>query len=56
MSAYLLDEVVPDYETLRNIEERHKRNLHKRAITLPYIRVKTRAWHENSDKEPDIWF
>ena len=56
LDAYLLDEVVPDYETLRNIEERHERNLHKRAIALPYIRAKTRAWHENSTKEPDIWF
>jgi NAD+ synthase len=56
LDAYLLDEVVPDYETLRNIEERHERNLHKRAVALPYIRAKTRAWHENSTKEPDIWF
>lgn len=56
LDAYLLDEVVPDYETLRNIEERHERNLHKRAIALPYIRAKTRKWHENSNKEPDIWF
>ena len=56
LDAYLLDEVAPDYETLRNIESRHERNLHKRAIALPYVRAKTRAWHENSDKEPDIWF
>ena len=51
LDAYLLDEVLPDYETLRNIEERHKRNLHKRDINLPYIRQKTRRWHENSGKE-----
>lgn len=56
LDAYLLDEVVPDYDTLRNIEDRHKRNLHKRAVALPHIRVKTRKWHENSTKEPDIWF
>lgn len=56
LDAYLLDEVLPDYKTLRNIEDRHERNLHKRAIALPYIRVKTRKWHENSTKEPDIWF
>lgn len=56
LDAYLLDEVVPEYETLRNIEERHERNLHKRAVALPYIRAKTRTWHENSTKEPDIWF
>lgn len=56
LDAYLLDEVVPEYDILRNIEERHQRNLHKRAVALPYIRVKTRRWHENSTKEPDIWF
>ena len=51
LDAYLLDEVIPDYDTLRNIEERHTRNLHKRDIDLPYIRIKTRAWHENSNKK-----
>lgn len=51
LDAYLLDEVLPDYETLLNIEERHERNLHKRAIAIPYIRAKTRSWHENSN-----WF
>lgn len=51
LDAYLLDEVLPDYETLRKIEERHTRNLHKRDICMPYIRIKTRAWHENSNKE-----
>ena len=56
LDAYLLDEVLPEYETLRKIEERHNRNIHKRDICMPYIRVKTRAWHENSNKEPDIWF
>lgn len=55
LDAYLLDEVVPDYETLRNIQERHDRNDHKRAVALPFIRVKTRRWHENSTKEPDPW-
>lgn len=56
LDAYLLDEVLPDYETLRNIEERHVRNLHKRDICMPYIRIKTRVWHENSTKENDIYF
>lgn len=51
LDAYLLDEVLPDYDTLRKIEERHTRNLHKRDICMPYIRIKTRAWHENSNKE-----
>lgn len=51
LDAYLLDEVIPDYDILRKIEERHDRNLHKRDICMPYIRIKTRAWHENSNKE-----
>lgn len=56
LDAYLLDEVVPEYETLRNIEDRHKRNLHKRDLHIPYIHAKTRKWHENSNKEPEFWF
>jgi NAD+ synthase len=55
LDAYLLDEVIPEYDILRKIEERHDRNVHKRDICMPYIRIKTRAWHENSNKEPDIW-
>ena len=51
LDAYLLDEVIPEYDILRKIEERHTRNLHKRDICMPYIRIKTRAWHENSNKE-----
>jgi NAD+ synthase len=56
LDAYLLDEVIPEYDILRKIEERHDRNIHKRDICIPYIRIKTRAWHENSNKEPNIWF
>ncbi len=51
LDAYLLDEVIPEYDILRKIEERHERNLHKRDICMPYIRIRTRAWHENSNKE-----
>lgn len=51
LDAYLLDEVIPDYDTLRNIEERHNRNRHKYDLHIPYIRIKTRSWHENSTKE-----
>ena len=51
LDAYLLDEVIPEYDILRKIEERHSRNIHKRDICMPYIRIKTRAWHENSNKE-----
>ena len=51
LDAYLLDDIVPDYDILRKIEERHDRNIHKRDICMPYIRIRTRAWHENSNKE-----
>jgi NAD+ synthase len=51
LDAYLLDDVIPEYDILRKIEERHDRNIHKRDICMPYIRIKTRAWHENSNKE-----
>lgn len=51
LDAYLLDDVTPDYDILRNIEERHQRNRHKYDIHIPYIRIKTRSWHENSTKE-----
>jgi len=51
LDAYLLDEILPDYDTLRKIEERHTRNLHKSDVCIRYIRAKTRRWHENSNKE-----
>lgn len=46
LDAYLLDNVTPDYETLRNIEERHKKNLHKETVHMPYIRNLTRRWND----------
>ncbi len=50
LDAYLLDEVIPDCDILHKIEIRHARNLHKRDIVMPYIHIKTRNWHENSNK------
>lgn len=44
LDNYLLDGLVPDYETLRNIEERHNRNKHKDDVRIPYIREATRCW------------
>lgn len=44
LDAYLLDFVCPNYDTLRNIEERHKRNEHKKNINIPYIHENTRHW------------
>lgn len=49
LDAYLLDDVMPDYETLRNIEERHKRNRHKTDIHIPYVGNITRHWNDGSE-------
>lgn len=61
LDAYLLDGVVPDYDTLRNIEQRHQRNKHKDAVNIPRIHEQTRHWtgegrapHLPSDYE-DAW-
>jgi NAD+ synthase len=51
LDAYLLDFVNPDYDTLRNIEERHKRNIHKEDIRIPYIRENTRHWDDPDHKK-----
>lgn len=51
LDAYLLDFVNPDYDTLRNIEERHKRNKHKEDIRMPYIRENTRHWDDPNHKK-----
>ena len=51
LDAYLLDFVNPDYDTLRNIEERHKRNKHKEDIRIPYIRESTRHWDDSDHKK-----
>ena len=50
LDAYLLDHETPDYETLRNIEKRHKRNEHKNCVQLPYIREATRHWNDPNNK------
>ena len=50
LDAYLLDYVNPDYDTLRNIEERHRRNEHKHCVQLPYIRESTRHWDDPNNK------
>ena len=51
LDAYLLDWVDPDYDTLRNIEERHKRNIHKEDIRIPYIHESTRHWDDPKHKK-----
>lgn len=51
LDAYLLDNETPSYETLRLIEERHERNLHKmHMLNIPYIRARTRKWENNTNR------
>ena len=52
LDAYLIDCITPEYEILRNIEERHTRNAHKNAVNIPSIRTVSREWiHDNSPFE-----
>lgn len=50
LDAYLLDHETPDYEILRNIQERHRRNEHKHCVQLPYIHEATRHWDDPNNK------
>ena len=50
LDAYLLDNVNPDYDTLRNIQERHRRNEHKHCVQIPYIYEATRHWDDPNHK------
>lgn len=51
LDDYILDEIIPEYEVLRNIEDRHKRNRHKYDIRIPFIHNKTRKWNDGSETE-----
>lgn len=57
LDAYLLDGDYPTAEVLHNIELRHKRNLHKRVISLPHPRNQTRPYNSNSGfhSEDNVW-
>ena len=55
LDAYLLDKIVPDYETYRKIETAHKNNRHKEAIHLPYPRAKTRHWDDIPYEDMEEW-
>ena len=47
LDAYLIDGEYPDYDTLLKIEERHQRNLHKHAVSLPSIPGPRRQWEKD---------
>lgn len=42
LDAYLIDDVVPDYDVYKKIQTMHNSNTHKECIKLPQPRVKTR--------------
>lgn len=44
LDAYLIDCITPEYAILRNIEERHTRNVHKNAVNIPSIKTVSRQW------------
>lgn len=55
LDAYLIDDIVPEYDTYKKIKEMNERNKHKNVINLPRPNVKTR--HRDGEKwEEDIWF
>ena len=47
IDAYLLEDEMPDAATFHNMNARHKRNLHKRAINLPGPDAKGRKYGDN---------
>ena len=57
LDAYLLNGDYPTAEVLHNIELRHKRNLHKRVISLPHPRNQTRPYTSKSSfySEDNVW-
>ena len=56
LDAYLLNGDYPTAEVLHNIELRHKRNFHKRVISLPHPRNQTRPYNSKSGfHEENVW-
>ena len=57
LDAYLLNGDYPTAEVLHNIELRHKRNLHKKVISLPHPRNQTRPYNSKSGfhGEDNVW-
>lgn len=55
LDAYLLDGIYPDYLTMRNIRERHERNLHKKDINITSIHPHTRHYKDDDIIEENIF-
>ena len=50
LDSMLLDDIIPDYETYRNIMTRHKRNIHKtNCIRLPAPHTLVYRWRATWD-------
>lgn len=43
LDAYLLDGIIPNYDTWRKIQERRNRNIHKDAVRIPYVKKLARS-------------
>ena len=57
LDKLLLDGIVPEYEIYKNIQERHKRNLHKlKAIRLPAPRPKVGRRYHDWEEEGSFTF
>ena len=46
LDTYILDHYAPDYDVLRELQERHRRNIHKRCIDLPHPNPVSRHWND----------
>ena len=55
LDAFLIGDVIPEYDIYKKIKEMHYRNKHKDAINLPKPNVKTK--HKDGEEYKDnIWF
>lgn len=56
LDAYLVDDVVPDYDVYKKIKSMHNSNTHKDCIHLPQPRVKTRhRYGKEYHEEDECW-
>lgn len=55
LDAYLIDRIVPEYETMKKIHDMHKRNKHKECINLPAPIVKTKHLYDRKYKEDNLF-
>lgn len=58
LDEYCLDSILPSYDILRNIKQRHAISKHKNVILLPTPRVRSRHKEgaEWKPAEPEYWF